>query len=207
MLFRSSLQADDEYRNRTDFCNVAEESKLTIEDEIEYALQRLKRAKRTFVRLLKDADAGNIDNELNSIDVSIWNAREVLREAYMSAGDVLLWSVERRKEDELKIQHTASSKVIDRQDTIKTLQKALQCFTSAKDLVVQQQKLHKVMNPDPSNNVIMYTFFGRNLLLLQIKAQINIGIPSRQFGIVYDGLDHGRMDNHVNPIDHEQYQY
>ena len=174
----TSLQVDDDYRNRT--YESVELSKMTIDDEIQYTLQRLKRTKRTFIRLLKDAsrlDLDTRDGELNSVDTNIWNAREVLREAYMSSGDILLWSVERRKEEEQTNKDAASS------NCVKTLQKAIQYFIVAKDLVSQQQKLHKVMNPDPSSDMFTYSFFCRNLILLQIKAQVNIGIGYIQMGI------------------------
>jgi hypothetical protein len=182
----TSLQMNDDYRNHT---NEGEELyDVTIDDEIHYAMQRLKRTKRSFLRLLKDASRSGSENRKddeindNNLDINIWNAREVLREAYMMAGDVLLWSVERRKEEEQNKNDVGSSKQMQEQDYIKTLQNAIQLFRVAKELVVQQQKLHKIMNPDPSHDPIHYTFFGRNLLLLQTKAQINIGIGYLQLG-------------------------
>ena len=157
---------------------------LTVDDEIQDVQWRLKQARRTFIRLLKEIArfdaADHVNDELNSANVNIWNGREVLREAYMSAGDVLLWSVERRKEE----QGNTNDDDTDPQGvSTKTLQKAIQYFKAANDLVVQQQKLHKIMNPDASNDNVSYTFFCRNLLLLQTKAQINIGIGHIQLGI------------------------
>jgi hypothetical protein len=146
-----------------------------IYDEMQEAENRIKHAKLAFRRTLDSAMKMNVDSqtslELNSVDINIWNAREVFREALMHGGDVLLWSVGR------------ISDLGVCEDPFRILQKAIQRFSTARDLVLKQQKLHESMNADLiaslRPNVGMYSsfcFFRRNLMLLLGQAEVNIGI-------------------------------
>jgi tetratricopeptide (TPR) repeat protein len=98
-------------------------------------------------RRVKRARKGYENALLTNDDTEIWNARELLREALMRAGDILLST-------------TTTTATNDDQ--------ALSYFESAAALVRSQQQLDRKLGNDP--------YFALNLLMLLCRAEINIAI-------------------------------
>jgi hypothetical protein len=92
-------------------------------------------------------------------DNEVWDAREGLREALMTAGNSLLWatsSLSKKRPEELKT--------------------AIRYFGESKDLVQQQEKLHAKMTRESGDFSSASHFYRRNLLLLRGQAHTNMGI-------------------------------
>jgi hypothetical protein len=105
-------------------------------------------------------------------DNEVWDAREGLREALMTAGNSLLW--------------TTSSLRKGRSEELKT---AIRYFRESKDLVLQQEKLHAKMTREASDFSSASRFYRRNLLLLRGQAHTNTGISMIEYSRQLDGRD------------------
>lgn len=105
-------------------------------------------------------------------DNEVWDAREGLREALMTAGNSLLWatsSLRKGRSEELKI--------------------AIRYFRESKDLVLQQEKLHAKMTREASDFSSASRFYRRNLLLLRGQAHTNTGITMIEYSRQLNGRD------------------
>jgi hypothetical protein len=105
-------------------------------------------------------------------DNEVWDAREGLREALMTAGNSLLWAT--------------SSLRKGRTEELKT---AIRYFRESKDLVQQQEKLHAKMTREASDFSSASRFYRRNLLLLRGQAHTNMGITMIEYSKHLDGRD------------------
>jgi hypothetical protein len=103
-------------------------------------------------------------------DNEVWDAREGLREALMTAGNSLLWAT--------------SSLRKGRSEELKT---AIRYFRESKDLVLQQEKLHARMTREGSDFSSASRFYRRNLLLLRGQAHTNTGIAMIEYSGQLDG--------------------
>jgi hypothetical protein len=120
------------------------------------AKRRVKRARKAYERALLHRD-----------DTEVWNARELLREELMRAGDILLSSTATTS---AIVTTTTTRKKDDREI-------ALSYFDSAAALVRSQQQLDQKLGHDP--------YFALNLLLLLCRAKINIALACLQLAERY----------------------
>lgn len=136
-------------------------------EEIGHAERRVRQRKRDMKAAV---DADYID--LEEVHTAIWNAREMLREALMHAGDLLLWSAY----DETDGPPSANTNKNSFKNRQTYLSRSIQYFDEAHILVAAQQELHARMHEDINHLSDNDRFFRRNLMLLNGQALTNNGI-------------------------------
>jgi hypothetical protein len=125
--------------------------------------EAIRRGKRKVHRILSILKLVQSRSEVD--DNEVWDARECLREAYMSVGNDLLWSSGNTTQDIFK--SSSSSRWQD----------ALRYFELARDLVKEQQAGKAQLSEDKNDlSTVQSLFVQRNLLLLEGQACVNCGI-------------------------------
>jgi hypothetical protein len=92
----------------------------------------------------------------------VWDARECLREAYMTLGNDLLWF--------------PTAENVDTSVAEARYEQALRCFGHAKDLVLEQKNSHQALKEGTNDDALDGRFVERNLVLLCGQATVNRGI-------------------------------